>query len=267
MAIVVVPAQNGSINSLLPDHALSGSFDTQPTMNPIHVTAYSQDVRLNIGDLYSDDVCLPPSTRGTAPIYGLVSTTSPTGSDGCLNWHVHFRTILPLPRRRQSTLIVTDATDRIVDNQEFPEGEISDTGGFFRRQPTLNPIHFSINVNSASIADLYRDDPCLPPRHLLSTLKNPSVNVGCIGDRPSRLDQGMEASVIPDLPNALRDKPGLTKDGSKVIGWIQSGDKATVLDGPTCRQWLYVWWLVNYHGNFGWTPEGEGSTYWLQSTP
>ncbi len=73
----------------------------------------------------------------------------------------------------------------------------------------------------------------------------------------------MGAVVIPALSNALRDKPGLTKDGSQVIGWIAAGDKVSVLDGPRCQSG-YAWWLVNYNGAVGWTPEGEKANYWLQ---
>lgn len=80
---------------------------------------------------------------------------------------------------------------------------------------------------------------------------------------PPRLRIGGTARVTPGLPNALRTQPTINNQISRVIGSIPSGRSFTVLNGPICADG-YTWWQVNYQGMVGWTPEGEGATYWLE---
>ncbi len=68
--------------------------------------------------------------------------------------------------------------------------------------------------------------------------------------------------VLPGLPNARREKPGLTRDGSTVVEWISAGTNFKVLAGPVCVS-NYAWWYVTYGNQFGWTSEGTGTEYWL----
>lgn len=80
---------------------------------------------------------------------------------------------------------------------------------------------------------------------------------------PPRLRIGGTARVTPGLPNALRTQPTVNNQVSRVIGSIPGGQIFTVLNGPICADG-YTWWQVNYQGMVGWTPEGEGATYWLE---
>lgn len=79
----------------------------------------------------------------------------------------------------------------------------------------------------------------------------------------SRIHVGntVEVSSNPPLANRIRRDANLDSD---VIGYIDPGEQAVVLDGPKCsNQW--VWWKVraNSDGLEGWTAEGDAENYWL----
>lgn len=78
-----------------------------------------------------------------------------------------------------------------------------------------------------------------------------------------RMWAGGYGMVTPGLPNALRSAAG-TGSTSVVIGWIPASATFYVVSGPSCATDGRYWWYVNYNGVFGWTAEGEGSTYWTQ---
>ncbi len=78
---------------------------------------------------------------------------------------------------------------------------------------------------------------------------------------PSRLRVGARGIVLPGLPNALRSQPS-KRSLSALLGEIPSGATFAIISGPICADNL-AWWQVNYAGLTGWTPEGEGETYWL----
>ena len=77
-----------------------------------------------------------------------------------------------------------------------------------------------------------------------------------------RLAVGVTGMVVPGLPNALRNQPGLNASGSTVIGNLSQGAIFTVLNGPVCRDG-YNWWQVTASGLTGWTAEGEAGVYWI----
>ncbi len=83
---------------------------------------------------------------------------------------------------------------------------------------------------------------------------------------PPRMIVGVAGSVLPGLPNILRSAPG-TGTTSAILGEIPGGAFFTVLAGPQCGNDGRYWWQVNYNGNIGWTPEGEGNSYWIQPHP
>jgi WD40 repeat protein len=60
----------------------------------------------------------------------------------------------------------------------------------------------------------------------------------------------------------VRIGPGST--GQK-IGEIPGGGVFQILDGPICAD-NTAWWMVDYQGLQGWTAEGSGNEYWLEST-
>ncbi len=82
----------------------------------------------------------------------------------------------------------------------------------------------------------------------------------CTGSPPQRLAVGMQGRVTPGDSNNFRDAPEGT-----ILGQIPGGASFTVLDGPACgaRSQL-TWWKISYAGSSGWTPEGQGTTYWLE---
>lgn len=78
-----------------------------------------------------------------------------------------------------------------------------------------------------------------------------------------RLIPGQTGQVTPGLPNALRSQPRRGSD-SLIYGYIPGSATFNVRSGPVCDNEGRYWWEVTYQGTTGWTPEGEGYTYWLQ---
>jgi len=74
---------------------------------------------------------------------------------------------------------------------------------------------------------------------------------------------GSSGRVTPGLPNALRTLPRRGPD-SAVLLEIPAGGVFNVVGGPQCDGEGMYWWQVSYNGVTGWTPEGSGSTYWLE---
>ncbi|MCA9887483.1 MAG: SH3 domain-containing protein [Anaerolineae bacterium] len=99
----------------------------------------------------------------------------------------------------------------------------------------------------------------------ISSSPNPQPTVCAL---QPRLTVGGQGRVTPGLPNVIRTAPGTTSSGavnSVVIGEIPGGGIFNVLNGPQCGLDGRWWWLVEYAGIQGWTPEGEGTnTYWTE---
>lgn len=79
---------------------------------------------------------------------------------------------------------------------------------------------------------------------------------------PQGLVHGAVAYVIPGPANALRDLPGTSDSGSRVIGEIDGGEFFTVIEGPICADG-YNWWLVSTANGQGYTADGTFSEPWL----
>lgn len=79
----------------------------------------------------------------------------------------------------------------------------------------------------------------------------------------SRLHVGNTVEVSSNPPLANRIRRDATLD-SEVIGYIDPGEQAVVLDGPRCSN-KWVWWKVraSSDGLEGWTAEGDADNYWL----
>ena len=65
----------------------------------------------------------------------------------------------------------------------------------------------------------------------------------------------------PPLANRVRSRADLN---AAVLGYIQPGQEAVVLDGPGCAN-NWVWWQVRAKDSSltGWTAEGDDNSYWL----
>jgi hypothetical protein len=89
----------------------------------------------------------------------------------------------------------------------------------------------------------------------------------CAGTYPSRLHVGDVAYVSynPPLSNRVRSQ---ANTASKVLGFLQPGEKMDIIGGPVCSdQW--IWWQVRSlkAGLTGWTAEGDLNSYWLVPVP
>jgi len=76
-----------------------------------------------------------------------------------------------------------------------------------------------------------------------------------------RIGDTAEVSNNPPLANRLRSEPAMD---AQVLGFIQPGEDALILDGPACANG-WVWWKVRSKesGLEGWTAEGDSTNYWL----
>jgi serine/threonine protein kinase len=87
--------------------------------------------------------------------------------------------------------------------------------------------------------------------------------VPCPGTYPSRLQVGIQAFVSydPPLANRVRTQPNGV---AAVVGFIQPGEKVTIIGGPICSD-EWIWWQVRslQSGMTGWTAEGDKQGYWL----
>jgi hypothetical protein len=81
---------------------------------------------------------------------------------------------------------------------------------------------------------------------------------------PSRLrrDKIARVSLVGDH-NAIRAEPDVHDPGN-IVGYAEPGEKMTIVGGPVCN-WNWVLWQVKTElGIQGWTPEGDGVTWWLE---
>jgi hypothetical protein len=69
-------------------------------------------------------------------------------------------------------------------------------------------------------------------------------------------------SEDPPLASRVRDRPGV--DGT-VIGMLEPGQRAVIVDGPICGD-RYVWWHLQPDGSAveGWVAQGNPYASWLQ---
>lgn len=76
---------------------------------------------------------------------------------------------------------------------------------------------------------------------------------------PAQLRPGDYAHVSDGPPNRVRTAAGL---GGRVIGQVQAGELASVLEGPLCVDG-YNWYRIDHARLTGWTAEGGGGEYWM----
>ena len=163
-----------------------------------------------------------------------------------------------------------DGYGAILSQGSVPSVQRLLVGGFWAR-PLSNPFHLVTYSGSSLVADLYADNPCivmpviLTPTSTMTFVAQPTalLPVICTNAPRPRLLIGMFARVIPGLPHVLRDRPGLRRDGSRMISYIPAGSQISVLEGPICVSG-YLWWKINYNSVLGWTAEGAGNVYWLE---
>jgi hypothetical protein len=82
----------------------------------------------------------------------------------------------------------------------------------------------------------------------------------------SRLHIGDRAQVsLQGGPNGIRYAQDLRE--SSVFAYAQPGAILEIVNGPFCSQGWIVWFVRTGDGQVGYTPEGDGSTYWLFPAP
>ena len=103
------------------------------------------------------------------------------------------------------------------------------------------------------------------PADLIPTFTpRPIASPGC-DQGFSHLAVGQNAVVVEvGHPNRVRSSPNTTTNN--VIGKIDPGKFAKIVDGPVCADGL-VFWKVESNlipSGSGWTAEGDGKVHWLE---
>lgn len=82
----------------------------------------------------------------------------------------------------------------------------------------------------------------------------------------SRLHKG-DTAVVSYLggSNGIRYSPDMSLNDN-IVSYAQPGDRLIIRDGPFCSFGWLVWFIETSDGFLGYTPEGNGETYWLLPT-
>jgi hypothetical protein len=134
--------------------------------------------------------------------------------------------IIEVTRQVQSTVVVTQVITQIVTPEYTPTPEPTPT---FTPPPTQNSL------------------PAYTP------LENCPA---------SFLRRGFHVMVSYDGgSNAIRPSPDLTS--AAIIGYAIPGEVIKIIGGPVCNYGWLVWQVETQYGLQGWTPETDGTDYWL----
>lgn len=142
----------------------------------------------------------------------------------------------------------------------------------FEESPT--PIQIPTEVITQVITEIVTPTPLpVSPTPEPSLTPEPSVSPtfdplaapiyyplpNCVASRLRIGDQAMVSHV--GGPNGIRY--GLDLQYDTVVYWAQPGEFLTILDGPWCSHGWIVWFVETLSGLKGYTPEGNGESYWL----
>lgn len=86
----------------------------------------------------------------------------------------------------------------------------------------------------------------------------------CDGALVTRLQNSEDACVVPLSGSALRfrSEPGFGEES--VIGFLESGQRLDILEGPVCEDGYFWWRLSTSEGETGWAAEGDDRQYFLE---
>ncbi len=142
-----------------------------------------------------------------------------------------------------------------------------------QRSDTINALALRTYSNAANLirANCLANPDQITTGQLIYLPRNPlpptptstavPTSAGCSDALPARLSISAHGRVTPGNPNSLRTGPDTV--GTTIIGQIPGGGQFIVINGPACGAGMR-WWQVKYNGQFGWTPEGQGTVYWLE---
>jgi len=166
---------------------------------------------------------------------------------------------------------------RIFENSYYQVTARNTAGDWFYIQPgwvaasVINTIGECVNltVSDNLVGVGFTEDL---PGELDESVSQALAQYACTADFEGYLQPRLQignanAQVeVGGLPNALRSFPSVDDTESENIGTIQPGRTIDrVIAGPVCNQG-FVWWLVEFDGQTGWTAESNESSddYYLE---
>lgn len=84
----------------------------------------------------------------------------------------------------------------------------------------------------------------------------------CTQSLSSRLSVGIQARVLPGVPNNVRATYSTI---GALVGTLPGGTVFSVTGGPQCAEGI-LWWQIYSGGIVGWTGELQGTSYWIEPT-
>jgi hypothetical protein len=82
----------------------------------------------------------------------------------------------------------------------------------------------------------------------------------CVASRLHKGDTAMVSYQGGD--NAIRYSPDMSLS-ENIVQYASPGDQLIIRDGPYCSFGWLVWFVETLDGFLGYTPEGNGESYWL----
>ena len=122
--------------------------------------------------------------------------------------------------------------------------------------PILQP------TNPKATATAFVEKPTPEPTSSVYITPTPRLYTPLSDCAESQLHLGDSAFVSYDGgKNRLRSAPDTSKDNS--VGEIQPGEVVMIIDGPVCNFGWVLWKVETTAQKSGWTPEGDGTEFWL----
>ncbi len=134
----------------------------------------------------------------------------------------------------QPTLIITQVVTEIIT--PTPQPVLPTSPPTQANEPTLTPTYDPFSV------PIYYPLP------------------DCVASRLRKGDTAMVSYQGGD--NAIRYSPDMSLS-ENIVHYASPGDRLIIRDGPYCSYGWLVWFVETLDGFLGYTPEGNGESYWL----
>jgi hypothetical protein len=122
--------------------------------------------------------------------------------------------------------------------------------------PTSRP------TSPKATATVFIEKTAIEPTSSVYITPTPKLYTPLSNCADSHLHLGDSAFVSYDGgKNRLRSAPDTSKDNT--VGEIQPGEVVLIVDGPVCNFGWVLWKVETTAQKTGWTPEGNGTEFWL----
>lgn len=172
-----------------------------------------------------------------------------------------------------SSLIGRDRSDQlgnlILDSQTIIEQEeeeiIQEATATITltRTPVPTPSQTPLIIPTMELESHQEVTSTTSPTEEVYITPTPKIYYPISGCAPSHLRLGDSAFIGYDgTKNSLRSEPD-THPSDNIIAEAQPGEVLLIIGGPECNHGWVLWEVETTRGEQGWTPEGNGTDFWL----